>query len=136
MRKLLLTSGVALLALAACSDKPQGSEATYCTEVGNARDELISPNIGTQADVDQAVVLYRALRDSAPLAIEAEWDTLVASVETAASVVPNDPASVQLAADTARASQQAATRVNEYTRQLCGVGFTDPTVPQAPPASG
>ena len=51
---------------------------------------------------------------------------LVQSLETAATVNPADPASVQLAADTARITEPAAVRVQQYTQQICGVAIGDP----------
>jgi len=121
--------------LGACSGDEGGSEARYCTTVGENLTALGSPTISTPDDVDRTVALYRKLRDSAPLAIEAEWSVLVGSIETAAAVDPADPESIQRAADTARASQQAANRVMEYTQKLCGVSFGQPPIVTAPAAT-
>ena len=71
-------------------------------------------------DVDLTLELYRSIADQAPV-VEPEWQQLVLNLETASTVDPNDPASLQLAADTARASTAAATRVQEYTSQTCGL---------------
>jgi hypothetical protein len=119
-----------VLWLGACSSGPTGSESAYCTEVGNHLAELNAPSIVTPADITSTVELYRAVRRSAPLAIEVEWQQLVTNVETAATVDAADPASVQRAADTARATQQAANRVSTYTHDLCGVALGN--VPVAP----
>ena len=42
---------------------------------------------------------------------------MTSNIETAATVDPNDPASLQLVADSARASQNAATTISDYTTQ-------------------
>jgi hypothetical protein len=46
---------------------------------------------------------------------------MIEAMETAATVDPNDPESVQEVADTARASEQSANRVIAYTQQRCGL---------------
>ena len=61
---------------------------------------------------------------------------MVANIETAGTVDPNDPASMQRVADTARASEQAANRVIVYTQETCGVliGNVTPTATTVTPA--
>ena len=44
----------------------------------------------------------------------------------AATVDPNDPASVQRIADMARSSQHAATAIADYTTKVCGVTLATP----------
>jgi hypothetical protein len=125
------------LALTACdTDADQRSEANYCTEVGNRLGDLNSPTIGTDTDIDRVLASWRAVARSAPLAIEAEWNTMMSSLETAVTVDPADPASMQLVADTARASEPAANRVITYTQQKCGalIGNMAPTATAAAPA--
>ena len=124
--------GLSLVGLgpAGCGDNPdQRSEANYCTQVGNHLADLNSPAISQRSDVDRVVGAWRAVANSAPLAIEAEWNTMVVNVETAATVDPSDPASMQLVADTARKSETAANRVIAYTQQKCGalIGSVAPT---------
>jgi hypothetical protein len=109
-------------AIAACGGSAdQRSEGRYCTEVGNHLTALNSPSIQTPADIDTTLAAWRTVAQSAPLAIQQEWDTMVKSMETAATVKPNDPASMQKVADTARASEPAANRVIDYTYQKCRV---------------
>ena len=116
--------------LAACGDDPdQRSEANYCTEVGNHLSDLNAPEITTDADIDRVVGAWRRVARSAPLAIEAEWTMMVANLETAVTVNPDDTASLQLVADSARSSEPAANRVIAYTQQRCGalIGSVAPT---------
>lgn len=114
------------LGLVACGDDAkQRSEANYCTQVGNHLTDLNSPAIAEDADIDRVLKSWRTVARSAPLAIEAEWDTMVANLETAVTVDPNDPASMQRVADTARSSEPAANRVIAYTEQRCGAVIGD-----------
>ena len=136
-----------LLGIVACGDNAnQRSEANYCTQVGNHLSALNTPVIGEGGDIDKVIDAWRAVSASAPLAVQAEWVTVVAALETAITVDPNDPASMQLVADTARESEPAATRVISYTQQRCGalIGSVAPTpattalavTESTPPATG
>jgi hypothetical protein len=130
--------GLALVLGACGSDTDARSEANYCTQVGNHLADLGSTDITDGADVDRVVRAWRAVAGSAPLAIEAEWDTMLANLETAITVDPTDQASMQRVADTARASEPAANRVIAYTQQRCNaligsVAPTATTVVTAPP---
>ncbi|MEI7547247.1 MAG: hypothetical protein WCK21_04215 [Actinomycetota bacterium] len=128
---LVITAAACLSAVSACSgDATQRTEAHYCTEVGNHLTDLNSPTIATPADIDRLLNSWRAVSKAAPIAIEPEWNIVVAAIETAATVVPADPASVQKVADTARAGEQAANRVISYTMQRCGARIGTP--PAAP----
>ncbi len=129
------TLAAALLALAlgavsGCGDNAdQRSEANYCTQVGNHLADLNSPNIAADGDVDRVLDSWRSVSKSAPIAVQAEWEVMVANLETAITVDPNDTASMQLVADTARRSEPAANRVISYTQQRCGalIGSVAPT---------
>ena len=117
-------------ALSACGDDAdQRSESNYCTQVGNHLADLNSPAITAEGDIDRVVDAWRTVSRSAPIAVQAEWETMVANLETAITVDPNDPASMQLVADTARKSEPAANRVISYTQQRCGalIGSVAPT---------
>lgn len=133
---------LSLLGIVACGDNAnQRSEANYCTQVGNHLSALNTPVIGEGGDIDKVIDAWRAVSASAPLAVQAEWVTVVAALETAITVDPNDPASMQLVADTARESEPAATRVISYTQQRCGalignVAPTPATAAPTPPTSG
>lgn len=120
-RIIALAAAALQLGLVACGDDAnQRSEANYCTQVGNHLTDLNSPTITGDADIDRVLKAWRTVARSAPLAIEAEWDTMMENLETAITVDPNDPASMQQVADTARSSEPAANRVIAYTQQKCG----------------
>lgn len=130
-----LACAVLLTAVGACSSDADRSETSYCTTVGASLVQLNGPAIATTADVDATLRLYRRVADSAPLAVEPEWEVLVASLATAATVDAADPASVQRAADTARAAQPAATRISSYTAERCGLQIGNPVATTTPSAS-
>jgi hypothetical protein len=114
--------GLFALLVGACGDDPpQRSETNYCERISARSADLASPALGTGADVTRVVESWRAIAAVAPLAVEPEWAAMVDNVETAATVDPADPASMQRVADTARASEQAANRVIAYTQQTCGI---------------
>jgi hypothetical protein len=119
----------------ACSSDSSRSESAYCTAVGKHLDQLNNPAITSSADITATISVYRSVAEVAPLAVQPEWETLLASVQTAATVTPSDPASVQLAADTAREAQPAATRVSTYTAQRCGLQLGTAVQPTTPSAS-
>jgi hypothetical protein len=138
-RALLLA--LPLLAVAACSNDPERSEAAYCTAVSANLAQLNAPAIATASDVESTLSMYRNITRSAPLAIESEWKRLVTNLETAASVVPTDADSMQRAADMARETEPAAVRVSSYTMQLCqlqigaAVPVTTPAASTTAPAT-
>jgi hypothetical protein len=124
--------------LVACgSDTPVATDQQYCATIKTNIAELSAPKIAVTADVAATTKLYRSIAAVAPLAVNKEWATLLASVETAATLDPNDPESQQRVADTARASQNAATSIADYTTKLCGVTIGAPPAspPPAPPTS-
>jgi hypothetical protein len=134
---LLHVAAACLLAgiVAACgSDAPQRTEGAYCAAVGEQQAALGAPVIATEDDIDATLRLYRDMAAKAPIAVEEEWNVMVTAIETASTVDPADPASAQLAADTARQSTQAAKRVVEYTQQKCGVTIGNVPV-TSPPTS-
>ena len=129
-RILAVLAAMLPLGAAACSDDAaQRSEANYCTQVGNHLADLNAPSLATGDDIERVVDAWRAVAQSAPLAIEEEWNTMVANIETASTVDPNDADSMQLVADSARSSEPAANRVIAYTQQRCGalIGSVAPT---------
>jgi hypothetical protein len=97
----------------------QRSGGHYCAEVSAHLGDLNSPSIATPADVQRTLEAWRAVASSAPLAVQKEWDAMVADLQTAATVKPNDPTSMQKVADSARASEPSANRVISYTYSLC-----------------
>lgn len=110
----------------ACSDGAERSESAYCGQIAQYQIELNSPVISAPTDIGLVLAAWRSVAHSAPVAIEPEWNTMVDLIETAVTVDPDDPESMQLVADTARASEPAAERVVSYTQERCGltIGLT------------
>ena len=136
-RLLVLAAAALPVALTACSDTPQRTESNYCTQVNDHLSDLNAGAITTDADIARVLDAWRSVADVAPIAIEAEWSAMVRNVETAATVDPNDQASLQKVADIARESEPAANRVIAYTRQKCGalIGSVAPTATTTAPAA-
>ncbi|MFZ4811279.1 MAG: hypothetical protein ACOYL9_08055 [Ilumatobacteraceae bacterium] len=115
--------------LAGCSE-PSRTTSRYCAEVGRQLGLIATPAIATPDDVLRTMDAYRAVAAEAPAAVEPEWATMIASLETASTVIPSDPASLAKAKDAALSSQPAATRIQQYTQQTCGTAIGTP-----PPAT-
>ena len=106
---------------AACSDAEPRSETAYCGQIAANLEDLNSPIIATMSDIGRVLRAWRAVSATAPIAVEPEWNTLVDAMETAITVNPNEPESLQKVSDTARASEPAAKRVVTYTQEHCGL---------------
>lgn len=126
---LLAAACAAATVVTSCSDGLERSAAAYCGQVQANIVALNTPAISTIDDVTATIELYRSIADRAPAAIEPEWQVMITSLETAATVVPGDAASAQRVTDAALASQPAATRIQQYTQQTCGtdIGTPPPT---------
>lgn len=125
----MLAAGVLASAGVGCAEEGR-TVAAYCDAVGQRLAMVVSPPLASSADIEVVLDAYRAIVASAPAAIEPEWSTLVTSLETAATVVPDDPASVATATDVALASTPAAIRIQQYTRDSCTIDIGTP-----PPAT-
>ena len=124
MRALGAAAAIAALVPACGSAANKG--AAYCGNIEANLAELESPSIATTADIEATLGLYRSITAGAPLAVQPEWQTVVDNLETAATVDPKDPESMQRAADTARRSESAAARIQQYTQQSCGIDIGTP----------
>lgn len=110
------------VSVAACSDDAdQRSESAYCGQIAAHLADLNSPPITTSSDIGRVLSAWRAVAAAAPVAVDTEWETMVESIETAITVDPDDPESLQKVADTARASEPAARHVVSYTQERCGI---------------
>ena len=115
-------------AVAACSSgTPPSTDGRYCATVSASLAQLNAPAIVDSAGVQATSTLYRSITSVAPLAVQKEWETMTSNVEAAATIDPNDPASVQKVADMTRSSQNAASSISDYTSKLCGVTLGVPT---------
>ena len=118
---------------AGCSeDEPDRSVAGYCEQITVNLAAINSPQIATATTSQRRSSCIAAIGDRAPAAVAPEWQTMIDSLETAATVVPGDADSVAVANEVALSSQAAATRIQQYTQQVCGADIGTPTPPTNP----
>lgn len=117
-----------------CSDDGPGDSERFCGEVQANTAALVAvpESVG---DIDGFIERYRRVGELAPLAIEADWQALILNLETASTVEPADPDSVQRAARQAYATERSAVAVKNWLLANCNVdlGPVATIVPQAPP---
>ncbi len=129
----------ALAVLVGCGDDGPGDVEQFCNEVqANSAALLSAPE--SVDDIDDYLDLYRHIGGIAPLAIEPHWEALILNLETADSVVPDDPESLQAAIRRAYATERSAVAVRDWLLANCNVdlGPIATVVPAAappPPAS-
>lgn len=121
-----------LVGVACSSDEPDRSIARYCAEVQANLATINTPAISTSADIAATLQLYNSIGDSAPAAVQPEWQTMIDSLQTAATLEPNDPAQVAAVNEAALSSQSAATRIQQYTKDQCGADIGTPPAPTNP----
>jgi hypothetical protein len=127
---------VALAAWAAgCGDDGGSDAGKFCADVRADVAGIVSPSLATTVELDATLERYRALAELAPPAIAEEWGALVVNLETAATVVPEDPESVQRAVAQAFATEKSAVAVADWLRANCAidVGPVATIVPQGRP---
>jgi hypothetical protein len=120
--------GLALLG--ACGDQG-GSTADFCADVRAHRDEILAVP-PTADEIDAFVDLHRDIGRVAPLAIEEEWNDLVVNYETASTVDPGDPESVQRTIETALRTERSVLAVQEWVAENCQVDLGPVATMQAP----
>ncbi len=133
MRNVVTLAAVICCAVTACSsDAPPATDGQYCATVSASLAQLNAPAIADAAGIDATASLYRSITSIAPLAIQKEWETMTSNIDVAATVDPDDPASMQKVADMARSSEHAASSISDYTSKLCGVTLGVPTTTLPP----
>jgi hypothetical protein len=126
-------AAVSVVMLAACGDSGRSAE-RFCTEVSENRAALVDPELAFEDDIEPLLDLYRDIGDTAPLAVEEDWDDLVAAYETASTVVPGDSDSEQVALAAIYSAEASAAGVDRWLRENCAVdiGPVFTIVPQNP----
>jgi hypothetical protein len=136
-----VTAAIAVLTgamiLSACgSDDDGGDTQAFCAKVTRNVADIVTPPLATEGDIDDTLGLYRDLADAAPIAIEEEWRDLLLNVETASTVVPDDPESVQRTVAVAYATERSAVAVKNWVLTNCGVDLGPvATIAQQDPAA-
>ena len=130
-RQTLVLWASATLLVGACGDEG-GSEADFCADIREHRDAILAPP-PTADDIDDFVELHREIGRVAPLAIEQEWGDLVVNYETASTVDPGDPESVQRVVETAVRTEESVTAVQQWVAANCDVDLGPVATVQPPP---
>jgi len=122
------------LTMSACGDDGLQSDAErFCGEASTRREMIVSPPMATEDEVEATLDFYRLMGELAPVAIAEQWHQIVSALETASTVVPNDPDSEQQVALQAYASERSAYEVAVWLQRNCGVDIPITTIaPQAP----
>jgi hypothetical protein len=127
---------VAIGALAAGCGGDAGDTARFCGEVKAHASELVtSPK--TLRDVSAFIGLYERIDRVAPLEIQPHWQVLLLNYQTANTVDPTKPDSVEKALRQAYESEKSAVRVHDFLVSHCDVdlGPVATIVAQTPAAS-
>ncbi|MGH9132968.1 MAG: hypothetical protein ACRDZZ_03465 [Ilumatobacteraceae bacterium] len=131
----VVTAAAGAALLAGCGSDDDGGDADeFCAGVASNVAGIVAPPLVTEDDIDATLGLYRELADLAPIAIEEEWRDLLFNVETASTVAPDDPESVQRTVAVAYATEKSAVAVRSWVLTNCGVDLGPVTtlVPQGP----
>lgn len=106
---------------AGCGDDDGRSAERFCGEVAANREALTNPDLQFSDDIEPLLELYRDIGDLAPLAIEEEWNQLVAAYETASAVEPGDGDAEQEALAAIYTSEQSAAAIERWLMENCAV---------------
>jgi hypothetical protein len=145
VRRIVAVATALTVVVGACSgDDAAGDGERFCGEIQADVAAIVAPPLATEGDLDVLLERYRELADLAPEAIGEEWDAIVLNVETASTVVPDDPESVQRAVAQAYATEPAAAEVQRWLRANCGVDIgpvatitpQGTVAPPTPPSTG
>lgn len=120
------------IAMAGCSDEPERTVATYCDAVRGDLEVLMNPAIVTGTDIDATIDRYRSIAAVAPAAVEPEWQRVIAVLETAATVIPGDQTSLEIANQAALAGASAYGELQQYTQVECAIDIGTPPTPTNP----
>ena len=106
--------------LVGCGDDGPPGTAKFCGEVKEHATALLTAPTAI-AEIPAFVDLYKRLERDAPLAIQPHWQALVLNYETASTVDPADPASVQRSYALAYRTEGSAVAVHDFLLANCNV---------------
>lgn len=124
-RRLVLPCAAVAVAVGAagCGDDG-GSAEQFCAELRARADEMIAPQLATQADIEAYLDLHDDLGDQVPLAIEEEWGVYVDALRATAAVVPGDAVSIEEARRTVYAAEESSFRLFDWVNVNCGLDLS------------
>lgn len=105
------------------SGEPTADAERFCAEVDSNKKAITAPALRTAADVEAFVDLHRRIGEFAPLAIEQEWNDVTSNYETAATIDPEDPESIERAKSKAYATERSVVAVRDWLRATCRVNL-------------
>lgn len=107
----------------ACGGEATANAEEFCAEVDDNKEAITAPLLRTEADVRAFVDLHQRIGELAPLAIEQEWDDITSNYETAATIDPDDPESIERARAKAYATERSVVAVRDWLRATCRVNL-------------
>jgi hypothetical protein len=114
-------------ALVACGGNGGDRAGRFCAEV-KADQPTITATVADPTGVEAVVDRFRALEQTAPLAIEDDWQVLTQLVETAAAISPGDAAARTRLVTAAHEADRSVQNVVGWVRSVCGVDLTLPAI--------
>jgi hypothetical protein len=113
--RVIVAASVALTVLAACDDDSRGDSEGFCQAVADNLDALRAiPTTGDE--VEALIERWREVGESAPLAVEPDWDAYTATIETAWTGADEE----EILANTF-ASERSATNIATWLRDNCAI---------------
>lgn len=114
--------GFAMTTLSACGEAtPVPDAAAFCEELRSNRSAIVAATVNSDLELTATLELYRRLQTLAPLAVAQEWSNVLQAIETANTVVPGDPGSIQRVAAAAYQSEFSALTIREWAMASCEV---------------
>lgn len=134
MRSAVPLLALALLGAGCGGDDSAGDAERFCGAVQANTARLVTAPASAD-EIDGYLDEYRRIGELAPLSIEPHWQALVLNYETASTVEPQDPESVQRVVARAYATERSAVAVKDWLLTNCNVdiGPVSTIVPPAPP---
>lgn len=116
----------------AASEEPDAER--FCGEISVDPAAVVAPTLDSVESLNATLEHYRLLADLAPIGISDDWQVLVDTFETATTVVPRDPVSMQRLMAEAYAMERSAVTVHAWVLNNCGVDLGPVTtlVPHGP----
>lgn len=126
---------IAMGAMVGCGGSGETPDAErFCGEIAADPAAVVAPSLDSAEALSETLGHYRMLDALAPIGIADDWQVLIDTVETATTVVPEDPDSMQRLVAEAFAMERSAVAVHAWVLANCGVDLGPVTtiVPHGP----
>jgi hypothetical protein len=105
-----------------CGGSSNGPDAErFCGEIAADPAAVVAAPLDSAAALSATLEHYQMLNTLAPIGIADSWQVLIDTVETATTVVPEDPDSMQRLVAEAFAMERSAVEVHAWVLANCGV---------------